>query len=108
MEKRLDGFGEIFRALSFQEIGPAAMLSRACAGVALARSCALPGSEHAVRLAVGRLLLPELATSCRGLEVAAARLAFLRDAPFTSTLPFDEALRRLRAARARGASSGYG
>ena len=61
MEKRLDGFGEIFRALSFQEIGPAAMLSRACAGVALGKIVvALPGSEHAVRLAVGKLLLPEL------------------------------------------------
>jgi molybdenum cofactor biosynthesis protein B len=60
-EKRIDGFGELFRMLSFNEIGPAAMLSRATAGVAGA--CAifvLPGSEHAVRLAMERLILPEL------------------------------------------------
>jgi molybdopterin adenylyltransferase len=60
-EKRLDGFGELFRMISFQEIGPAAMLSRATAGVI--RGCAvflLPGSEAAVRLAMERLILPEL------------------------------------------------
>jgi molybdenum cofactor biosynthesis protein B len=60
-EKQIDGFGELFRMLSFQEIGPAAMLSRATAGVA--GGCAifmLPGSEHAVRLAMERLILPEL------------------------------------------------
>lgn len=61
LDKRIDGFGELFRMLSFQEIGPAAMLSRATAGVAA--GCAifmLPGSEHAVRLAMERLILPEL------------------------------------------------
>ena len=60
-EKRIDGFGELFRMLSFNEIGPAAMLSRATAGVA--GGCAiflLPGSEHGVRLAMERLILPEL------------------------------------------------
>jgi molybdenum cofactor biosynthesis protein B len=60
-EKRLDGFGELFRMLSFEEIGPAAMLSRATAGVA--GGCAiflLPGSEAGVRLAMTRLILPEL------------------------------------------------
>jgi molybdenum cofactor biosynthesis protein B len=60
-DKRLDGFGELFRMLSFEEIGAAAMLSRATAGVA--GECAiflLPGSEHAVRLAMTRLILPEL------------------------------------------------
>jgi molybdenum cofactor biosynthesis protein B len=60
-EKRIDGFGELFRMLSFNEIGPAAMLSRATAGIA--GGCAiflLPGSEHAVRLAMERLILPEL------------------------------------------------
>lgn len=60
-EKRLDGFGELFRMLSFQEIGSAAMLSRATAGVA--SGCVifmLPGSEAAVRLATTRLILPEL------------------------------------------------
>jgi molybdenum cofactor biosynthesis protein B len=62
LQKRLDGFGELFRMLSFQEIGPAAMLSRACAGVARGTVViALPGSEGAVRLALTRLLIPELA-----------------------------------------------
>lgn len=60
-DKRLDGFGELFRALSFEAIGSAAMLSRACAGVVNGRIVfALPGSEHAVRLAMTRLILPEL------------------------------------------------
>jgi molybdopterin adenylyltransferase len=61
LDKRIDGFGEIFRMLSFTEIGPAAMLSRATAGVCA--GCAifmLPGSEAAVRLAMERLILPEL------------------------------------------------
>lgn len=61
IEKRIDGFGELFRALSFQEIGPAAMLSRACAGlVGGTIVVSLPGSEPAVRLALTKLLLPEL------------------------------------------------
>lgn len=61
MEKRLDGFGEIFRMLSYQEIGAAALLSRACAGTTMGRIVvALPGSEAAVRLAMEKLLLPEL------------------------------------------------
>lgn len=60
-DKRLDGFGELFRMLSFQEIGPAAMLSRATAGIANGRAIfVLPGSESAVRLAMTRLILPEL------------------------------------------------
>jgi molybdenum cofactor biosynthesis protein B len=62
LQKRLDGFGEIFRSLSFTEIGPAAMLSRATAGTVEDRVVfALPGSEHAVRLAMTRLIVPELA-----------------------------------------------
>ena len=61
LEKRIDGFGELFRGLSFQEIGPAAMLSRACAGLAGGTIViSLPGSEHAVRLAMTRLIVPEL------------------------------------------------
>ena len=61
LEKRLDGFGELFRMLSYQEIGPAAMMSRAIAGT-LARKAifVLPGSEHAVRLAMTKLIVPEL------------------------------------------------
>jgi molybdenum cofactor biosynthesis protein B len=68
-EKRLDGFGELFRMLSFQEIGAAAMLTRATAGIA--NRCAiflLPGSEHAVRLAMQRLILPELGHLLRELS----------------------------------------
>jgi molybdenum cofactor biosynthesis protein B len=61
IEKPLPGFGELFRMLSFQDIGPPAMLSRACAGrVGRAILVCLPGSEHAVRLAMEKLLLPEL------------------------------------------------
>ena len=61
LEKRLDGFGELFRMLSFQEIGPAAMMSRAVAGTAARKAIfVLPGSENAVRLALTRLVIPEL------------------------------------------------
>lgn len=61
LEKRLDGFGELFRMLSYEEIGAAAMLTRACAGLAQRKIIlSLPGSEHAVRLAMTKLILPEL------------------------------------------------
>jgi molybdenum cofactor biosynthesis protein B len=61
LEKRLDGFGELFRMLSFEQIGAAAMMSRATAGLAARRIVvALPGSEQAVRLAMERLIIPEL------------------------------------------------
>jgi len=61
LEKTLTGFGELFRMLSYQEIGAAAMMSRACAGLARRRVIVcLPGSEHAVRLAMTKLVLPEL------------------------------------------------
>ena len=62
LERRLDGFGELFRMLSFEEIGPAAMLSRAVAGT-IGRTVifALPGSTAAVDLGVRRLIVPELA-----------------------------------------------
>lgn len=61
LEKRLDGFGELFRILSFEEIGAAAMMSRAIAGTAARKAIfVLPGSEHAVRLAMTRLIVPEL------------------------------------------------
>lgn len=61
LDKTLDGFGELFRMLSYQEIGPAAMLSRACAGAARGKIVvSLPGAEGAVRLAMSKLLLPEL------------------------------------------------
>jgi molybdenum cofactor biosynthesis protein B len=61
LEKRLNGFGELFRMLSYQQIGPAAIMSRATAGLAAGRIIvSLPGSEAAVRLAMEKLLLPEL------------------------------------------------
>ncbi|HSE95922.1 MAG TPA: MogA/MoaB family molybdenum cofactor biosynthesis protein [Methylomirabilota bacterium] len=61
LEKRLPGFGELFRMLSYQEIGSAAMLSRAQAGVRAGRLIfSLPGSPAACRLALERLILPEL------------------------------------------------
>ena len=61
LHKRLDGFGELFRMLSFEQIGPAAMMSRACAGLAAGHILiSLPGSEAAVRLAMERLVIPEL------------------------------------------------
>jgi molybdenum cofactor biosynthesis protein B len=61
LQKRLDGFGELFRMLSYQEIGSAAMMSRACAGLAGNRIVVcLPGSEGAVRLAMEKLVIPEL------------------------------------------------
>jgi molybdenum cofactor biosynthesis protein B len=61
LEKRLDGFGELFRMLSFEEIGSAAMMSRATAGTAKGKAIfVLPGSQNAVRLAMTRLILPEV------------------------------------------------
>jgi molybdenum cofactor biosynthesis protein B len=61
LERTIPGFGELFRQLSFEEIGPAAMLSRALAGVAAGRVVfVLPGSRAALRLALERLILPEL------------------------------------------------
>ena len=61
LEKRLDGFGELFRMLSFQEIGSAAMLSRAVAGAWRGRVVfSMPGSTAAVRLAWEKLIAPEL------------------------------------------------
>jgi molybdenum cofactor biosynthesis protein B len=61
LDKRLDGFGELFRMLSYEQIGPAAMMSRASAGLAGGTIVvSLPGSEAAVRLAMEKLLVPEL------------------------------------------------
>ncbi|HUB09685.1 MAG TPA: molybdenum cofactor biosynthesis protein B [Myxococcales bacterium] len=59
--RRLPGFGELFRQLSFAEVGPAAMMSRAEAGaIGPLFVVALPGSPAAVRLALEKLILPEL------------------------------------------------
>lgn len=61
LTKRLPGFGELFRMLSYHDIGAAAMMSRACAGT-IGRTVviSLPGSENAVRLAMSKLVIPEL------------------------------------------------
>lgn len=66
-EKELPGFGEIFRMVSYQEqVGAAAMLSRATAGSARGKIVvSLPGSRAAVTLALEKLLLPELAHAVR-------------------------------------------
>jgi molybdopterin adenylyltransferase len=61
LEKQLPGFGEIFRMLSYAEIGSAAMMSRATAGTY--RGCvivSIPGSTNAVKLAMQKLILPEI------------------------------------------------
>lgn len=59
--KELEGFGDLFRMLSFQEIGSAAIMSRATAGsVGRAMLFCLPGSRAACRLATERLILPEI------------------------------------------------
>jgi len=61
LNKELEGFGELFRMLSWQEIGSAAFLSRALAGTAHGRIVvAIPGSPAACKLAMEKLLLPEL------------------------------------------------
>ena len=68
-DKTLDGFGELFRMLSFREIGSAAMLTRACAGTIGATAVfALPGSEQAVRLGMTQLILPEIGHVVRELN----------------------------------------
>src|SRR5206468_11081785 len=60
LEKRLDGFGELFRYLSYKDIGSSAIMSRAAAGVYRGRIIlSTPGSEGAVRLAMEKLILPE-------------------------------------------------
>ena len=61
LDKRLTGFGELFRTLSYGEIGAAAMLSRAQGGVVKGRALfSLPGSPNACRLALEKLIIPEL------------------------------------------------
>jgi len=61
LEKRLEGFGELFRQLSFQKIGSAAMLSRAIAGTCKDTLVfCLPGSPEAVDLALNGLIIPEV------------------------------------------------
>lgn len=62
LDKELPGFGELFRMLSYHEIGSAAMLSRAVAGISRHTVVfSLPGSRNAVQLAMEKLIVPELA-----------------------------------------------
>jgi molybdenum cofactor biosynthesis protein B len=61
LDQTLPGFGELFRMLSWQEIGSGAMLSRAVGGIARGKLLfAMPGSTGAVELAMAKLILPEL------------------------------------------------
>ena len=61
LEKELSGFGELFRSLSYQEIGSASIMSRALAGVIRGRVIiCLPGSVAAVRLVLEKIILPEM------------------------------------------------
>ena len=60
LEKPVEGFGELFRMLSYQQVGAAAMLSRAAAGLVGTRAVfLLPGSTKAVSLAMEKLILPD-------------------------------------------------
>jgi molybdenum cofactor biosynthesis protein B len=62
LEKKIDGFGELFRAKSFSEIGTSTMLSRAIAGVSEGKAIfSIPGSTPAVTLATKELIVPEIA-----------------------------------------------
>jgi molybdenum cofactor biosynthesis protein B len=61
LDKKLDGFGELFRFLTYQEIGTGSIMSRAMAGVVKGKVIiCLPGSVKAVNLAVERIILPEI------------------------------------------------
>ncbi len=61
LEKRIQGFGELFRRMSYDEVGEAAMISRATAGVASGKLIfCLPGSKNAVELGLRKIILPAL------------------------------------------------
>jgi len=61
LEKKLDGFGELFRSLTYQEIGTGSIMSRAIAGVARGKVIiCLPGSPEATNLAMDKIILPEI------------------------------------------------
>jgi molybdenum cofactor biosynthesis protein B len=61
LEKTLPGFGELFRMLSYQEVGAAAMFSRATAGVYRGTLIfSMPGSPNAVQVALEKLIIPEI------------------------------------------------
>jgi molybdenum cofactor biosynthesis protein B len=61
LDKRIEGFGELFRRLSYEEVGEAAMISRAIAGAVNGKLVfCLPGSKNAVKLALSKLILPSI------------------------------------------------
>ena len=69
LDEEIEGFGELFRFLSYQEIGPYALLSRAVAGVMNRKLIfSLPGSKNAVRLAIEKLILPVLGHAIHELQ----------------------------------------
>jgi molybdenum cofactor biosynthesis protein B len=62
LDKKMDGFGELFRTLTYQEIGTGSILSRAMAGIVNGKVIiSLPGSLAAVKLATNNIIIPELA-----------------------------------------------
>jgi molybdenum cofactor biosynthesis protein B len=62
IEKKMDGFGELFRNLTYQEIGTGSILSRAMAGIVKGKVIiSLPGSLEAVKMAMEKIIIPELA-----------------------------------------------
>jgi molybdenum cofactor biosynthesis protein B len=62
LEKKMDGFGELFRSLTYQEIGTGSILSRAMAGIVKGKVIiSLPGSLEAVKMAMQKIIIPELA-----------------------------------------------
>lgn len=62
MDKRIEGFGELFRMLSYHDIGTSALLSRAAAGISGGKAIfCIPGSTGAVKLATSALIIPEIA-----------------------------------------------
>jgi molybdenum cofactor biosynthesis protein B len=62
LDKKIDGFGELFRMKSYQEIGTSSMLSRALAGTCNGKAIfCIPGATHAVTLATNELIIPEIA-----------------------------------------------
>ncbi len=62
LKKEISGFGELFRRISYEDVGTAAILSRAIAGVIVQKAIfCLPGSPNAVRLALTSIIMPEIA-----------------------------------------------
>jgi molybdopterin biosynthesis enzyme MoaB len=91
LTKRLPGFGELFRMLSYEDIGSAAMMSQRCAGtIGTAVVIALPGSEKAVRLAMTKLVLARIdAPGAASDKVTCHMKTEMK--PIRETIPLEEA-----------------